>query len=244
MFSSAPPAILILLAILTSSPCLADVPVPGKQVEMVFKCADQANLPYLLYLPKAFEPGKSTPIMLFLHGRGESDGPLSVVAKWGPPMMVVRGDDLPFIVVSPQCPKEDNWSSETQQKRLMELLESTIQAYGADRSRVYLSGLSMGGSGSWKMLSNHPKKFAAVVPICGRGEINDMASIKDVPIWAFVGDQDRVFESNVQLIDAIRKSGNQSIRFTTLENVGHNSWSAAYATPDLYDWMAKQKSGN
>ena len=103
-------------------------PVAGQQVEQIFKAKDSAEVPYLLYLPSEWKTGKdSLPIMLFLHGRGESDGPLSTVAKWGPPQMAARGDKLPFILVSPQCPKEDSWSSTTQQARLAELLDSVVE---------------------------------------------------------------------------------------------------------------------
>jgi len=89
-----------------------NVPTPGKQIEMSFKTSDGANVPYLLYLPKNYqaEGGKQFGLMLFLHGRGESNGPLSLVAKWGPPKFAARGDELPWIIVSPQCPKSDRWS--------------------------------------------------------------------------------------------------------------------------------------
>ena len=91
-------------------------PVPGKQVELKFKVADAVDVPYLLYLPENYQRGKDHwPLMLFLHGRGESNGPLSLVAKWGPPRMAVRGDQLPYILVSPQCPADDAWSKPSQQ---------------------------------------------------------------------------------------------------------------------------------
>ena len=109
-----------------------------------------------------------------------------------------------------------------------------------DKDHVYLTGLSMGGSGSWRMAADHPNRFAAVVPICGRGDTKDAVAIKNLPIWVFVGDQDRVFQANLDMVDAVRKAGSQSIRISTLENIGHNSWSAAYASPDLYSWLAQK----
>ncbi len=219
--------------------CAQD-PAPGKQVEQVFTASDGGKVPYLLYLPKDYVAGgESKPLMLFLHGRGESDGPLSVVAKWGPPLMITRGEPLPYILVSPQCPKDDNWSSPTQQSRLLQLLDAVSAKYSANKDRIYLTGLSMGGSGSWRLAADHGSRFAAVVPICGRGNVNDVAALSQVPIWAFVGDQDGVYEANVQTADAIRKAGGQKIRLTTLEHIGHNSWSATYATPDLYAWFDK-----
>jgi predicted peptidase len=215
-------------------------PAAGIQVEQILKTTDGADVGYLLYLPENYALGTSLPVMLFLHGRGESDGPLSVVAKWGPPLSIARGDKLPYILISPQCPKEDNWSSPTQQTRIAELLEAVINKFGGNKDRVYLTGLSMGGSGSWRMAADQPERFAAVAPICGRGQIADAGKLKSLPIWVFCGDQDGVFKDNEQLVKSILEAGSQSIRFTSLENVGHNSWSAAYASPDLYQWLDRQ----
>lgn len=225
----------------------AEEPVPGKQVEMSFKASDGAEVPYLLYLPADFDASKGAqPLVLFLHGRGESNGPLSMVSVWGPPQMAARGDKLPYILVSPQCPREDAWRSATQQTRLGELLQAVADKYKADRTRLYLTGLSMGGSGSWRMATEHPERFAAVIPICGDGNSEEAARLKDVPIWAWVGDQDRVHAANVKMQDALRAAGSTRSRLTVLEHIGHNSWSAAYASPDLTAWMLAQKlkSGN
>lgn len=230
----------IIASVLLFASAQAADPAAGKQVEQTFKTSDAAEVGYLLYLPENYQAGTALPVMLFLHGRGESDGPLSVVAKWGPPQLLARGEKLPYIVVSPQCPKEDNWSSPTQQKRITELLDAVVSKFGGNKERIYLTGLSMGGSGSWRMAADHPEKFAAVVPICGRGQTTDVDKLKSLPIWVFCGDQDGVFKSNEELVQTIAKAGSQSIRFTGLENVGHNSWSAAYATPDLYQWLDRQ----
>lgn len=230
------------IAVLVHLPAVAQNadPAAGKQVEQSFKTSDGANVGYLLYLPETYTAGSKMPVMLFLHGRGESDGPLSLVAKWGPPQMVTRGEKLPYILVSPQCPKDDNWSSSTQQKRLTELLDFVTRKLDGDENHLYLTGLSMGGSGSWRMAADQPLKFAAVVPICGRGQVADVDKLKSVPIWAFCGDQDGVYKANEELFNAIKQAGSATIRFTSLENVGHNSWSAAYSTPDLYQWLDKQ----
>lgn len=218
-------------------------PAPGKQVEQTFQASDSTEVGYLLYLPEGYTSSSTMPVMLFLHGRGESNGPLNVVAKWGPPQLVTRGEKLPYIIVSPQCPKEDNWASPAQQTRLIELLDFVVNKFGGNKDRIYLTGLSMGGSGAWRLAADHPRKFAAVVPICGRGKMEDVDKLKELPIWVFCGDQDGVFKSNEELVVAIVKAGSQSIRFTSLENVGHNSWSAAYASPDLYAWLDKHSLG-
>lgn len=220
----------------------------GKQIEMSFPTSDGGKVPYLLYLPKDYQADSEQKfgLMLFLHGRGESNGPLSLVAKWGPPRHAARGDELPWIIVSPQCPKDDQWSSETQQTRVTELLDAIIENYNIDQGRIFLTGLSMGGYGTWTLAANQPSRFAAVAPICGGGNPEHAEQLKDVPIWVFHGDQDKPvpFEKSEVMVEAIRKAGGTKIRFTTMENVGHNCWSAAYATPELYQWMERQAQNN
>ena len=222
-------------------------PVPataGEQTEQSFTTKDGTEVYYLLYRPKNFSAaeGGKFPLIFFLHGRGESNGPLSLVAKWGPPMMAARGDDLPVVIVSPQCPTDDSWTSEKQQIRLTELLDHVIKSNRIDEQKIFLTGLSMGGYGSWALAASHPKIFAAVVPICGGGDPADAAKLKDVPVWVFHGDQDAAIkiEESVKMVDAIKAAGGTSVRFTSLEHVGHNCWSAAYETPDLYEWMLSQ----
>lgn len=217
-------------------------PSPGQQVEQLPGDSEVA-LPYLLYLPKdyAADENKEWPLVLFLHGRGESNGPLEVVAKWGPPKFAARGDDLPFILVSPQCPRSGFWSDETRQEQLDHLLSHITKQYRVDTSRTYLTGLSMGGYGSWTLAANHPNRFAAVVPICGGGTPEDASKLVDIPMWVFHGDQDKAvpLSKSVEMVEAIRNAGGNKIRFTTLEHVGHNSWSSAYALPELFDWMLR-----
>lgn len=222
-----------------------ETPAPGKQVECTM--ADQAgDIKYLMYLPKTYDEDtdQSWPIVLFLHGRGESYGPLSLVAKWGPPRFAQRGDDLPYILVSPQCPKDGRWSDETRQQQLTRFLDTLVEKHRVDQDRVYLTGLSLGGYGSWTLAADNPERFAAVVPVCGGGSPADAAKLKDLPIWVFHGDQDRAvpFAKSVEMVEAIRDVGGAKIRFTSLEHVGHNCWSSAYAMPELYDWMLKQKA--
>lgn len=212
----------------------------GAQVERA--SADPASeLSYLLYLPRDYQQDseKRWPLVLFLHGRGESYGPLSLVAKWGPPRFAQRGDDLPYILVSPQCPGNGSWSDDTRQTQLSQLLDEICQELKVDPSRVHLTGLSMGGSGSWRLAAKHPQRFATVVPICGGGDPDDAEKLKALPIWVFHGDQDEAvpISESTEMVEAIRAAGGDQIRFTTLEHVGHNSWSPAYALPDLYTWM-------
>ncbi|MCH8047758.1 MAG: prolyl oligopeptidase family serine peptidase [Planctomycetes bacterium] len=229
-----------------SSPA-AEKPTAGRQVEQALAVKDQDKpaARYLLFLPKQYDAqaDKAWPLILFLHGRGESYGPLSLVKKWGPPRLVEKNADFPYIVVSPQCPGKQRWSQPRQQQILVDLLDDIEKRYRVNKDRVYLTGLSLGGYGSWTLAAAHPERFAAVVPICGGGDPKDAERLKTLPIWVFHGDKDGAvpFSRSQQMVDAIRKAGGTRVRFTTLENYGHNCWSAAYASPNLYAWLDQQK---
>ena len=236
------PAILLLLV--TYSKSEAQQPSPGKQVEQKLTLGDDHSIEYLLYLPADYQPGGKFAFLLFLHGRGESNGPLSVVKKWGPPRLVDEGRSMPYIIASPQCPKRPaSWSDMSEQAKLVQLLQHLEEKYAIDPTRMYLTGLSMGGFGSWTMAAQMPNKFAAVVPICGRGNPADAEKLKDTPIWAWHGLEDKVVapSGSMDMVQAIRQAGGKNIIYTSLEGVGHNSWSAAYATPELYSWFDKHQ---
>jgi predicted peptidase len=242
-------AIIIPLVIssLAFSMASGEEPAPGKQVEQEFKTSEGKSIRYLLYLPKAYDSKEKWPLLLFLHGRGESDGPLSIVKKWGPPRLIDRGENFPYIVVSPQCPPNpESWPQPGQQALLVALLDHITNSCKVDQDRVYLTGLSMGGYGSWRLAADHPERFAAVVPICGAGKPADAEKLKFLPIWVWHGTEDPAvpFQRSVEMVEAIKQAGSTTIRFTTLEGVGHNSWEAAYATPELYQWLDKQTASN
>jgi predicted peptidase len=237
----------LLCAVLVSSAHAAESNssegVPGKQVELRLKTEDGRSIPYLLYLPKDYGSKETNwPVMLFLHGRGESFGPLSLVKKWGPPRIAERGESFGYILVSPQCPQKESWQQSGQQELVLKLLSHVTDTFKADKDRIYLTGLSMGGYGSWRLAADHPELFAAVVPICGAGKTEDAEKLKSLPIWVFHGTDDKAvpFKRSEEMVNAIKEAGGTSIRFTTLEHIGHNSWEAAYATPELYEWLDKQ----
>ena len=218
----------------------ADAPTAGRQVEVALE-TEHGTIPYLLYLPKNYDSAETFPLMLFLHGRGESNGPLRLVEKWGPPRMASRGVDLPYVLISPQCPREKRWTSDDQLAMLLSLLDHVTTEFKIDAQRTYLTGLSMGGYGSWRLAADHASRFAAAAIICGGGDPATAPRLKDLPIWVFHGTKDTAvpFSKSVEMVDAIRKTGGEKIRFTSLEEIGHNSWSAAYATPELYTWLNK-----
>jgi len=230
----------ILSFILISTRLLAADPTPGKQVEQSLKVGGK-EMPYLLYLPPNYTASGKMPLMLFLHGRGESQGPLSVVAKWGPPSRVEHGYFYPCVIASPQCPAAESWDQAGQQRLLVALLDHLTKTLPIDTDRIYLTGLSMGGYGSWRLAADHPDRFAAVAPVCGAGNPADAAKLKSLPIWVFHGTEDQAvpFQKSKEMVEAITRSGGTKVRFTSLEHIGHNSWEAAYASPELYEWFAK-----
>jgi predicted peptidase len=164
-----------------------------RQTQQSFQITFQktVSLPYLLYTPKDYEGfEKEFPLVLFLHGGGERGTDLDLVKLHGIPKKIEEGMELPFIVLSPQCPGNTIWENELD--ALHALLEKIIEEYQVDKSRIYLTGLSMGGNGAWHLAADYPSKFAAVVPICGWanplfGFPERIQVLKDVPVWAFHG---------------------------------------------------------
>jgi predicted peptidase len=234
---------------LTNAALLAgESPAPGKQVGVTFQSpTDQTQkLNYLLFLPKDYgEPGKKWPLMIFLHGAGECGDNLELVKIHGPPKLVEkRPDDFPFIVASPQAPNNDvpiidRWDG----RLLSQFLDHLLETDAADADRVYLTGLSMGGFGSFRWAAREPKRFAAVVPICGGGWALSYAKpLKDVPLWIFHGDQDFGVPVRLsqEMAQAIREEGGEP-KLTIYEGVGHDSWTATYDNPEVYKWLLSHK---
>jgi predicted peptidase len=244
--------LLALAGLLTCSlsTALAEEPGAGKQVEQELKTID-GSVPYLLYLPKNYgaetgQPAASKwPLVLFLHGSGESEGPLSNVKKWGLPNFIDHGIQFPYIIASPQCPPSPkSWNSPEEQKLVLALLDHLTNIFRVDTDRIYLTGLSMGGFGSWRLAADRPDLFAAVVPICGGGNPADADKLKNLPIWAWHGEADAAVpvQRSIEMVDAIKKAGSATIRLTTLAHIGHVSWQAAYASHDLWQWLNEQSA--
>lgn len=210
------------------------MPLPDKMKKSTILGPD-----YLIFIPENYGLTKSgTPIILFLHGAGERGIDINLVKVHGIAKMCTKRKNFPFIAISPQCQPEKWWDPE----QLKELLDHVIDLLDVDGDRVYLTGLSMGGFGSWALAAKYPDTFAAVVPICGGGNPADAGKIKDIPIWAFHGDIDDVvnISKSQAMVDALEKlKGN--VKFTIYPGVGHNSWTKAYNDPELYDWLLSQK---
>ena len=193
---------------------------------------------YLLALPKDYTQQKSWPLVLFLHGAGERGDELKLVKKHGPPKLIDNGKAFPFIVVSPQCPKDVWWEP----IELTALLDEIIKNNNIDEDRIYLTGLSMGGFGTWRLAAHSPDRFAAIAPICGGGEPYWTRRFPHLPTWAFHGAKDRVvpLERSQEMIDAVKKNGGLP-KLTVYPEAGHDSWKETYNNPQLYEWLLAQK---
>jgi predicted peptidase len=221
---------------------------------------------YLLHVPAAaaYEPARKWPVLLFLHGIGERGNAPWVVAKNGPPRLLKgierrRGSfrrhsdtaaDLlaeNFIVVSPQCPEGVMWDPDT----LLALLDEVAATQRVDPRRVYLTGLSMGGYGTWALAIQNPERFAAAVPVCGGGlGVSAMALsprrkalLRRLPFWAFHGAKDRIvpLAASEEMVSALRENGVKQVKFTVYPDAGHDSWTETYANPGLYTWLLAQR---
>jgi len=204
------------------------------------------TLNYLLFLPKGYRARsrKRWPLVLFLHGAGERGSNLERVKHHGIPKVIEQGRDLPCIAVSPQCPSESAWVEQIDV--LSGLLDEISATHAVDRDRIYLTGLSMGGYGTWHLATESPQRFAAVVPVCGGGMWyagfpERACRLKDVPLWVFHGALDRtvLLEESQELVDALEACG-ADVRFTVYPDVGHDSWTQTYDNPELYEWLFKQ----
>jgi predicted peptidase len=179
---------------------------------------------------------------MFLHGSGSTgdDGKKQVS---GISAEIRRKEkEFPAIVVFPQSQKR-SWRADSEDgKRAMAILAEAEKNYKVDDKRVYLTGLSMGGFGTWSLAAAHPDKWAAIVPICGGGDVKSAAKIKDLPCWCFHGDADPTVKVDLSrnMIKAIKDAGG-SPKYTEYPGVEHNSWTKAYGTKELYDWLWEQK---
>lgn len=200
---------------------------------------------YLQYLPEGYgDGGKQWPLVLMLHGAGERGADLNQLKGNGLVYEVEQGRAFPFVLVAPQCPAEDWWSSQQQVASLKALLDHLLETNQIDRSRVYLTGLSMGGTGAWRLAMEFPEYFAALLPICGRGDASRYwaTRIKHIPIWAFHGDADDIVpvETTRSLMESLRAVGAEP-KYTEYPGVNHNAWSATYSNPEVIEWMLNQR---
>lgn len=205
------------------------------------------QLRYLLWLPNGYDDvaAQPWPLILFLHGSGERGDDLVRVMDHGLPQRLSQDLALPAIVAAPQCPLASDWT--LQDDALLALLDELCTTYAADQRQIYLTGLSMGGRGAWRLAASNSHRFAALVPICGRRpdgvrSAETLRPLCDLPIWVFHGAQDQVVpvEEGDEMVAALRTCG-ADVRYTRYPDIGHNAWTPAYAEPELYTWMFSQR---
>lgn len=210
----------------------------------------RVGLRYLLWLPDGFDDRAAGPwpLIMFLHGRGERGEDVRIVAREGLSRRLSEGWKLPAIVAAPQCPSLSDWTLHDDD--VLALVDELEAEYAIDRERVYLTGLSMGGRGAWRLAATHPQRWAALVAICGRRpdavrRLPDAQPLVGMPIWVFHGAKDQVvpISESEEIVAALREYG-AGIRFTVYPDAGHDSWTAAYAEPELYEWLFAQRRPN
>lgn len=199
------------------------------------------DLRFLLFLPEGYERSERRwPLLLFLHGAGERGEDLERVKAHGPPKIVQTRPDFPFIVVSPQVPDGRVWDSGA----LLALLDRLTAELRVDPDRVYVTGLSMGGFGTWNLAVADPERFAAIAPICGGGDWLRACRLKNLPVWAFHGARDDVvpLARGQEMVDAVRACGGD-VKFTVYPDAGHDAWTRSYDDPKLYEWLLAHRRG-
>lgn len=231
---------------------LSDLPVATSAFRVV---SNPNGYDYLLSAPPA-RTSTRWPLILFLHGSAFRGNDPTVVGTHGLPRLLQGGDDLSaaeaargaelarrFAIVAPQCPDFEVWDD----ARVLALLDDVEGEFNVDARRVYLTGLSMGGFGTWSVGVRHPERFAAIVPICGGGRIADIAAagqpqraaLRRLGVWAFHGARDVTvpLEESERMVAALQAAGASDVRLTVYLNAEHDAWSESYANPALYTWL-------
>lgn len=198
-------------------------------------------LKYLLYLPEGFAESKESkfPLVLFLHGGGEGGNDIQQVKKNGPPKLLQEGAQFPFILVAPQNPSETQFWDDQQ---LIQLLDEVQAELPVDEQRIYLTGLSRGAFGAWTLAIQNPKRFAALVPICGGAPLPYVKRIQHVPTWVFHGAKDPVIpiSESQRLVNALKSAGSD-VQFTIYPKAKHDAWTETYSNPEVIRWMLQQR---
>ncbi len=225
---------------------------------------------YLLHLPQGYAPRgtRTWPLLVFLHGSGERGSDPWKVAKHGPPKLLLHQSPAPtgetaearahreaatrrlaaeFIVVSPQCPAGAGWDDEA----VLALIDELSGRHRVDPARVYLTGLSLGGFGTWSLGMKFPGRFAAIAPICGggnridvlRGSRENKDAFLSLGVWAFHGAKDTTvpLEESELMVRALQKAGVRDVRLTVYPEARHDSWTETYANPELYAWLLSHR---
>lgn len=206
-----------------------------------WKVDSRQTFQYVKYLPKDFDTNKKYPLVFFLHGAGERGDDLDMAMRHGY-MKYVRenGAEYPFICIAPQCPRGKYWGCYTES--LNAFLEDMMDELPVDRNRVYLTGFSMGGTGTWMLAMAYPEKFAAIAPICGTGIYWNAGAVAHLPIFMYHGDCDNIVPvtESVKMLESVNKRGGNA-KLKICYGVGHNAWDYAYTDEELMNWLLEQR---
>lgn len=223
-----------------------------------YTAADGRTLLYRMMSPAGIESGKKYPLVLFLHGAGErgDDNTAPLVHGMADFAQDENREKYPCFVIAPQCPTERKWVEvdwtltehtipempSEPMKLVIELLDTLPKEHPIDLDRVYVTGLSMGGYGTWDLIARFPDRFAAAVPVCGGADEATAPKIAKLPIWAFHGVHDTAVipQRSRRMVDALRAAGGKP-GYTEYPDVAHNSWVRAYSDPHMMAWLFAQK---
>ncbi len=222
----------------------------------VFTNSSGATMPYRLYVPEGYKAKKKYPLILWLHGAaGRGTDNLKQITQGN--AVAARAfistavqKKWPALVLAPQCPEGRVWANvqagemNPDLRLALEVLDAVRKQYNIDPDRVYVAGQSMGGFATWDLLARLPERFAAALPLCGRANASAAKNMKRVAIWAFHGEADETVPvtGSRDAITAIRAAGGEP-KYSEYPGVGHNVWDKAFAEPDLFSWLFKQKRG-
>ncbi len=214
-----------------------------------YRCVESGDYGYLLHLPPGYTDFENPrPLIVFLHGAGETNKGLGVLEKcdlWHYTKGHVNTEEFPFIVVSPMTPKH-GWEPKLVKRLSEQIVHDHSKRYRIDPNRIYLTGFSMGGVGVFHTAHAYPKTFAAIMPVAGGCEPDMAERLKNVPTWAFHGDADEVvpFECSSKMIDAMRTVGCVEAKLTSLKGKGHGIVQDVYTQPEIYQWMLDNRTHN
>ena len=221
----------------------APLPAAGEHVQSFSgRIVKRIALRYLLWMPPAAsKPSAGWPLLFFLHGSGERGRNLAKLKTYGPARYAAAGRQFPFVLVAPQVREGLAWDSDALEALRIDL----VTRLPIDPDRVLMTGLSMGGYGTWNYAVDYPDRLAAIAPVCGAGDSDRAERIKHLPVWAFHGARDDVvpIADDQAMVDALKAAGG-TVRFTVYPHVGHDAWEPAYADPALYAWLMAQRRSN
>lgn len=224
---------------------------------LVYTGKDGKTLPYRLMKPEGYDSAKKYPLVVFLHGAGERGTDNARQMVHGVPQFASKEnrEKYPCFLIAPQCPANTKWvdvdwgadahtipTEMTEPSRLtLELIDSIAKEFSIDPKRIYITGLSMGGYGTWDLLVRRPNLFAAAVPVCGGADEKTAEKIKHIPVWTFHGDKDGVVKParSRNMVAALEKAGAKP-KYTEYPKVGHNSWDPAYKDAEMFKWLFVQ----